>query len=292
MSIADDVANALSSANVLLRAEPGAGKSTGLPLHLLLCGQIKGGIHLGERVGGRVGLRMRSDTRVSNDTQLTVVTEGVLTRLLQQDPSLENFGLVIFDEFHERSLHADFGLALCMEVQQALRPDLRLLLMSATLDSGQLGKQLQDVKQFHCNVRQHPVDIIWTGEQTTPIEQRIVKVALTAIEDHEGDVLIFLPGIAEINRTARLLQPRLNNTINLHQLHSGISSAEQAKACAPATTGSRRIILATSLAETSITIDGVCVVIDSGLERRGKIDNIPGRPDTLDARFSSLGSYW
>jgi len=168
MSIADDVANALSSANVLLRAEPGAGKSTGLPLHLLLCGQIKGGIllleprrlaarsvaqrlagHLGERVGGRVGLRMRSDTRVSNDTQLTVVTEGVLTRLLQQDPSLENFGLVIFDEFHERSLHADFGLALCMEVQQALRPDLRLLLMSATLDSGQLGKQLQDVKQFH-----------------------------------------------------------------------------------------------------------------------------------------------
>ena len=148
LSLADDIAEALRSGNVLLRAEPGAGKSTGLPLALLLNASLGGGIllleprrlaarlvaerlasHLGESVGQRVGLRMRTDTRVSGQTQLEVVTEGVLTRLLQNDPELNGVALVIFDEFHERSLHADLGLALCLEVQQALRDDLRLLLM-------------------------------------------------------------------------------------------------------------------------------------------------------------------
>ncbi len=205
MALANDIAKALHSGNVLLRAEPGAGKSTGLPLALLLDADLGGRIilleprrlaarsvaerlasHLGESVGQRVGLRMRSDTRVSGQTQLEVVTEGVLTRLLQSDPELEGVALVIFDEFHERSLHADLGLALCLEVQQALRDDLRLLLMSATLEAEQLQAQLQDVRQFHCSVRQHPVATIWVGDSGDPLPQRITRTVLEALTEHVG----------------------------------------------------------------------------------------------------------
>jgi ATP-dependent helicase HrpB len=308
MAMANKIATALSDRNVMLRAEPGAGKSTGLPLALLLNGNVQGKIilleprrlaarsvaqrlafHLGEKVGQRVGLRMRADTRVSAATQLTVVTEGVLTRLLQDDPTLDGVALVIFDEFHERSLHADFGLALCLEVQQALREDLRLLLMSATLDAEAIHTQLQDVQQFHCTVRQHPVETVWVGEHSAPLEQRIVQIVLTAIEDQEGDVLVFLPGVAEINRTAQLLEPRLNATAELHRLHSGVALAAQLQATAPASTSHRRVILATSLAETSITIDGVRVVVDSGLERRSRVDNSSGaqRLETVMASQAS-----
>jgi len=182
MQLASDVIEALSTHDVLLRAEPGAGKSTGLPLALLLNSTPDTHIilleprrlaarsvasrlasHLGEAVGERVGLRMRSDTRVSKETRLTVVTEGVLTRMLQSDPALEGVSVIIFDEFHERSLHADLGLALCLEVQQALRTDLRLLLMSATLDASPLTQRLKDVVQFHCSVRQHPTRVLAGG---------------------------------------------------------------------------------------------------------------------------------
>ena len=308
MTLADDIALALAKANVLLRAEPGAGKSTGLPLALLLSGEITGKIilleprrlaarsvaqrlaaHLGEKVGQRVGLRMRAETRVSEQTQLTVVTEGVLNRLLQEDPTLDGTGLVIFDEFHERSLHADFGLALCLEVQQALRDDLRLLLMSATLDADTIHAQLNDVQAFHCSVRQHPVETQWMGESSEPLAQGIARCVLTAIDNQEGDVLVFLPGVAEINRAAKILQPRLGDTTELHQLHSGTSLEAQLKATAPARNGHRRVILATSLAETSITIDGVRVVVDSGLERRGRIDPATGaqRLETVMASQAS-----
>lgn len=308
MALANELARTLSVRDVLLRAEPGAGKSTGLPLALLLSGEIHGKIilleprrlaarsvaqrlasHLGEKVGQRVGLRMRSDTRVSKETQLTVVTEGVLTRLLQEDPTLDGIGLVVFDEFHERSLHADLGLALCLEVQQALRDDLRLLLMSATLDADSIHTQLNNLQPFHCPVRQHPVEIIWMGEKSEPLAQRIAQGVLTAIENHDGDVLVFLPGVAEINRAAKILQPRLDGSAELHQLHSGVSLDAQLKATMPATVGIRRVILATSLAETSITIDGVRVVVDSGLERRGRIDTTTGaqRLETVMASQAS-----
>ena len=291
-----------------LQAEPGAGKSTGLPLALLLENRLPGKIilleprrlaarlvaerlaaHLKEPVGQRVGLRMRLDTRVSNRTQLEVVTEGVLTRLLQGNPALEGISLIIFDEFHERSLHADLGLALCLEVQQVLREDLRLLLMSATLDSSVLENQLANIGQFECHVRQHPVEKIWLGEQRASLPQQILGAVKQALEDQPGDVLVFLPGVAEIGRTARLLQPHLQSDVALHQLHSGVSHSAQQAATAPAINGQRRIILATSLAETSITIDGVRVVIDSGLERRSRVDAATGA-ERLETVLASQAS--
>lgn len=308
MALVGDISDALLKGNVLLRAEPGAGKSTGLPLGLLLSATLNGKIimleprrlaarsvaerlamHLGERVGQRVGLRMRSDTRVSKHTQLEVVTEGVLTRVLQNDPSLEGVALVIFDEFHERSLQADLGLALCLEVQQALRDDLRLLLMSATLEAEQIASQLQPIEQFECSVRQYAVETIWMGDSRDPLPNSVVHTVLMALADQPGDVLVFLPGVAEINRTANLLQARLDASISLHRLHSGISAAEQVKATAPATDARRRVILATSIAETSITIDGVRVVVDSGLERRSRMDSSTGaqRLETVMASQAS-----
>lgn len=308
MALASDVIAALSDHDVLLRAEPGAGKSTGLPLALLAKATVNNRIvlleprrlaarlvaqrlahHLGEPVGKRIGLRMRSDTRVSKETLLTVVTEGVLTRMLQADPGLEGIGLVIFDEFHERSLQADLGLTLCLEVQQALRRDIRLLLMSATLDMSPLISELADVKHFDCSVRQHPVHIHWSGESSAALEPRACAVVLDAIGKHSGDILVFLPGVAEIRRTAKLVTPHLDGTIELHSLHSGASAEEQLKATTAATAGTRRLILATSLAETSITIDGVRVVVDSGLERRSTTDVSTGaqRLETVTASQAS-----
>lgn len=308
MAFANDIAEALSTRDVLLRAEPGAGKSTGLPLALLLSETLAGRIilleprrlaarsvaarlaaHLGEKVGQRIGLRMRDDTRVSERTRLTVVTEGVLTRILQDDPELTGVALVIFDEFHERSLHADVGLALTLEVQQALRGDLRLLLMSATLDAAPLSERLRDVVHFQCAVRQHPVDILWTGESSDALDARVQHTVLNALDRHAGDVLVFLPGVAEIMRCARLLEPRLPIAVDVHVLHGGVGAVGQGRATAPAEPARRRVILSTSIAETSITIDGVRVVVDSGLERRGTIDTGTGgqRLETVMASQAS-----
>ena len=308
MALADDIAEALSTRDVLLRAEPGAGKSTGLPLALLssdtLAGQIllleprrlaarsvaaRLAAHLGEETGQRIGLRMRADTRVSRHTRLTVVTEGVLTRILQDDPELTGIALVIFDEFHERSLQADVGLALTLEVQQALRSDLRLLLMSATLDAAPLSERLRGVAHFQCAVRQHPVEILWAGESSGALDVRVQNTVLDALDQHVGDVLVFLPGVAEIMRCARLLKPRLPVAVDVHVLHSGVGAAEQRRATAAAVPARRRVILSTSLAETSITIDGVRIVVDSGLERRGTIDTGTGgqRLETVMASQAS-----
>ena len=186
--VAEEVKFALLKGNVLLHAEPGAGKSTGLPLTLLPEASPSNKIvmleprrladigvaerlaaQLGEPLGHQVGLRMRGQTTVSRKTTLEVVTEGVLTRMLQADPLLEGVGLVIFDEFHERSLNADLGLALCREVQRELRTDLRLLLMSATLDAVELGANLSPIEQITCAGRAHPVDIIWLGNSLSLI---------------------------------------------------------------------------------------------------------------------------
>lgn len=292
----------------MLQAQPGAGKSTGLPLVLLqseLAGKIlmleprriaarnvanRLASQLGESVGQTIGLRMRGETRVSKKTRLEVVTEGVLTRLLQSDPLLDGIAVVIFDEFHERSLHADLGLTLCLDSQRSVRDDLRLLLMSATLESELLCDHLGVSEPITCHVRQHPVDIIWAPFTRVSVEQAISKIVTTALNDQTGDILVFLPGVAEIERTARLLDANLPANTTLHRLHSGVSDKAQSQATATNTgQSSRRVILSTSIAETSITIDGVTVVVDSGLERRSKVDAASGieRLETVMASKAS-----
>lgn len=298
VSLCADVSKALIDGNVLLSAEPGAGKSTVLPLALLDQAGLDGRIllleprrlaarsvaerlsyHLGESIGGCIGLRMRGLTCVSENTRIEVVTEGVLTRLLQADPSLQGVSLVIFDEFHERSLHADVGLSLCLEVQHALREDLRLLLMSATLETQKLSEFIGSCGEFHCRVRQHDVDIRWVAERHSPLPQRIASTVINALMLHEGDVLVFLPGIADIHKTAELLrQSELSgrSDLQIHPLHGGVDMDAQVEATRPARSGQRRVILATSIAETSITVVGVRIVIDSGLERRAYLDSATG----------------
>ena len=252
--VVDEVKEALKEGNVMLHAEPGAGKSTGLPLTLLAAASPANKIimleprrlaaigvaerlaaQLGEALGQRVGLRMRGQTTVSADTVLEVVTEGVLTRILQSDPLLEGVGLVIFDEFHERSLNADLGLALCREVQQALRPDLRLLLMSATLDAQELGVSMAPIHEIRCAGRTHPVDIIWSGAgKTNELARNVASVVTSALADQKGDVLVFLPGIAEIEKTARIVEPRLAEGTSLYRLHGQAERKTQRLATAPA----------------------------------------------------------
>ncbi len=318
--VLDSVRRALHKGNVLLQAEPGAGKSTGLPLALLAQATPQSRIimleprrlaaigvaerlasQLGEPLGQQIGLRMRGKTSVSASTCIEVVTEGVLTRMLQTDPSLDGVGVVIFDEFHERSLHADLGLALCLEVQQSLREDIRLLLMSATLDAERLVQHLfasassavstssTALEQISCAGRQFPVVIRWLGQHNDSLTQRVCNAVVDAIEKEEGDLLVFLPGIAEIEKTARILEPRLPANTTLFRLHGGASKATQRAATAKATQSRRRVILSTSIAETSITIDGVRVVIDAGLERRGVLDNSTGatRLETVTASQAS-----
>lgn len=291
--IAPQVIQSLHSRNVVLQAEPGAGKSTGLPVVLLTEGwrgkillleprrlaaqnvAMRLSQLLGEHLGTTIGLRMRGRTEISSCTRLEVVTEGVLTRLLQEDPTLEGVSLVIFDEFHERSLHADLGLALCLEVQRGLREDLRLLLMSATLDGDTLCQHVNAGQPVRCEVRQYPVQIYWEGEHRESLPVAVARVCLRAIKAHSGDTLVFLPGVAEIEKTARALEGQLVEGVDLHRLHGGVSAASQKAATAP-NSGRRRLILSTSIAETSITIDGVEVVIDSGLERRSRVDSRSG----------------
>ncbi len=331
--VIDDVVNALRRSNVLLQAEPGAGKSTGLPLALLPHAAPDKKIvmleprriaasavaerlasQLNETVGQRVGLRMRTDTKVSKHTVLEVVTEGVLTRLLQSDPELTGYAVVIFDEFHERSLHADLGLALCLEVQNSLRGDLRLLFMSATLESDELEHHLeanrhphlQPLQSIQSDGRQYPVLVQWLGNAVVSpgssaraqLPQRLVTVIKKALVEEPGDVLVFLPGVAEIDRTSKLLQPqleRLSEQLDTHvpikvlALHSRVGREVQKLATAAASAEVRRVILSTSIAETSITIDGVRVVIDSGLERRGRLDHTTGamRLETVSANQAS-----
>ena len=279
----------------VLVAPPGAGKTTLVPLALLGAEWLGNGkiimleprrlaaraaaqrmaSLLGEDdAGGTVGYRVRMDTRVGPRTRIEVVTEGVLTRMLLDDPALGGAGLVIFDEFHERSLPADLGLALSLQSRQLLRDDLRLLVMSATLDPTPVAELLDGAPVVRSEGRSHPVETRWRDRPVEGwIEPPVVSTILDALEHDEGDVLAFLPGAAEIARTAdRLRDAGLPGDVDLHPLFGALARAEQDRAIAPSPPGRRKVVLATSIAETSLTIEGVRVVVDSGRMRVPRFD--------------------
>lgn len=272
----------------VLSAPPGAGKTTLVPLHLLgqawrgdgkiilleprrLAARAAAGRMaslIGEQVGGTVGYRMRLDNRISAATRIEVVTEGVFARMILDDPELAGVSVVIFDEFHERSLDADFGLALALDVQSALRDDLRILVMSATLDVERVAALLDHPPVIESLGRSFPIDIRYQdrpgGER---IEDAVTRAILDAHANEAGSILAFLPGQAEITRTVERLQGRFGAETLIAPLYGNLSQKEQDAAIRPASQGTRKIVLATSIAETSITIDGVRIVIDSGLQR-------------------------
>jgi ATP-dependent helicase HrpB len=278
-----------SRGTAVLEAAPAAGKTTRVPLALLEAGIPAEGrtvmleprrlaasraarfmaAALGEDVGQTVGYRIRGDTRVSASTRIEVVTEGVLTRMLQDDPALPGVGLVIFDEFHERSIHADLGLAFVLDSREHLRPDLALLVMSATLDGAAVARLLGNAPAIGAGGRVFPVETRYrTFPVEGPIEAATADTIRRALDLHEGDLLVFLPGRREIHRTRRLLESaRLPGEVDLHELFSDAAREEQDAALRAAPAGRRKVILSTSIAETSVTIDGVRVVIDAGLAR-------------------------
>jgi ATP-dependent helicase HrpB len=278
-----------SGRNAVLVAPPGAGKTTRVPLALLDEPWAGGGkilvleprrlaaraaasrmaFLLGEKVGETVGLRVRFDTKVSKRTRIEVMTEGVFTRSLLDDPELKNVAAVLFDEFHERSLDADLGLALALDAQRGLREDLRILAMSATLDGARVARLLGDAPVIESKGRAFPVETRYLGRDVrAPIDRQMADVIVRALESEDGSVLAFLPGAAEIRRTANLLSEKISDrSIHVVPLYGALDSKVQDEAISPAPKGARKVVLATSIAETSLTIEGVRIVVDSGLSR-------------------------
>ena len=273
----------------VLQAPPGAGKTTCIPLFLrkapwlgdrkiivlaprrlaARAAAMRMSDLLGEKVGRTVGYRVRMDSRVSPATRIEVVTEGVLTRMLQSDPSLKGIGLVIFDEFHERSLDADLGLTLCIDMQGVLNRDLRLLVMSATIDTGPVAAMMDDAPALICPGREFPVETRYVGRHTpTESIDALCDVVLSTARSEPGSILVFLPGASEIRQVARRLeQARLGPQWIIAPLFGNLTHSAQNQAIAPAPAGRRKIVLATSIAETSLTIEDIRVVVDSGLQR-------------------------
>jgi len=291
-----DLISALrAQGRAVLQAPPGAGKTTRVPLALLSAGLTNGRIvmleprrlaaraaaermaeTLGEPVGQTVGYRIRGEAKRTNATRIEVVTEGILTRMLQAEPDLPGIGAVIFDEFHERSLNADLGLALCLEVTEALRDDLILLAMSATLDAGPVAA-LMDAPMVTSQGRAYPVETRWLDHPLGPRARRVealadlVAKAEAETRDLGGSLLVFLPGEGEIRRAQTLLSARLPDSCTLRPLFGAMPFAAQRAAIRPATEG-RNVVLATSIAETSLTIPDVRVVVDMGQARRARFD--------------------
>lgn len=251
-----------------------------------------------EEVGETVGYRIRFESRAGKNTRLEILTEGILTRMLQQDNALEGVGLVIFDEFHERSLHADLALALCREAQQVLRPDLRLLIMSATLDGEQLSKLLDAAPIVSSEGRQHPITVhYFPPEQNEPLHLQMSKAIRRALKNEKGDILAFLPGAGEIHRTQELLEQEPAG-IKVVPLYGDLSPQQQQEAILPDPYGMRKVVLSTSIAETSLTIEGIGVVVDCGFSRIPRFDPRTGLTrletvkvslDTADQRAGRAG---
>ncbi|MBK6842649.1 MAG: ATP-dependent helicase HrpB [Gemmatimonadetes bacterium] len=292
----------------VLQAPPGAGKTTAVPLALRGAAWLQGAkilmleprrlaaraaAHrmaqlLGEPLAHSVGYRVRRDTRVGAKTQIEVVTEGVLTRMLNSDPTLEGVGLVIFDEFHERSLHADLGLALVRHSQQLVRDDLRILVMSATLDGEPIARLLGGAPIVTSAGRMFPVEARWLPRRSDQrVEGAMVAAVRLAVRETEGDILAFLPGQGEIHRVAdALAESPLGSGVTVHALYGNLPFEQQDRAIAPSPPGHRKVVLATSIAESSLTIEGVRCVVDSGLSRVARFSPAVGMTRLETVRVS------
>jgi ATP-dependent helicase HrpB len=289
------VASLAAHTRLVLEAPPGAGKTTQVPLALLdapwlgeqrilmleprrIAARAAASFmaaQLGEDVGGTIGYRIRFESRVGPRTRIEVVTEGILGRMIQDDPALEGVGAILFDEFHERHLAGDLGAALALDVQASLRPELRLLVMSATLDGERMAQWL-DAPRVSSPGRSFPVRVEHAPARTQEgLEQHLARVVMQALAENDGDVLAFLPGRREIER-ARGLVERRDETLEVVALHGELSLAEQQLALTPADPGTRRVILATNVAESSVTLPGIRAVVDAGLAREPRFDPTSG----------------
>jgi ATP-dependent helicase HrpB len=289
-AVLDELARTLANNNAaVLVAPPGAGKTTRVPLALLDAPWLEGkkiimleprriaarasaermARTLGERAGETVGYRVRFGSKISRATRIEVVTEGIFSRQILDDPELNGVAAVLFDEFHERSLDADLGLALARDAQTGLREDLRILVMSATLDGARVGKLLGDAPVVASEGRAFPVETRYLGRKSdAPLERQMADAIATALRADPGSVLAFLPGAAEIRRTQTFLGERVHDaSIEIVPLFGALDAAVQDRAIAPAPKGQRKVVLATSIAETSLTIEGVRIVVDSGMAR-------------------------
>ncbi|WP_080964141.1 ATP-dependent helicase HrpB, partial [Rhodopseudomonas palustris] len=286
----DDLSGALAtSTTAVLVAPPGAGKTTRVPLALLDAPWLKDqkiivleprriaarasaermARTLGENAGETVGYRVRFGSKVSRTTRIEVVTEGIFTRQILDDPELTGIGAVLFDEFHERSLDADLGLALARDAQQGLREDLRILVMSATIDGARVARLLGDAPVVESLGRAFPVETRYLGRKAdAPLERQMAEAIAQALRGEPGSVLAFLPGAAEIRRTETMLAERVQDrSVEIVPLFGALDAAVQDRAIQPAAKGKRKVVLATSIAETSLTIEGVRIVVDCGLSR-------------------------
>ncbi|WP_194775852.1 ATP-dependent helicase HrpB [Pararhodonellum marinum] len=290
---------------LILNAPPGAGKSTLLPLAFLEESWLKNkkilmleprrlatktiaermAELLGENTGDQVGYRIRFEQKIGPKTRIEVLTEGILTRMLHQDNALEEVGMVIFDEFHERNLHGEVAMALCREAQQILRPDLRILVMSATLDMPQLAELLQS-PVIVSKGKQYPVELIYTGSNDEWLmPEMTAKTILQAAKEKTGDILAFLPGQGEIKKCEAILRKELPD-FSIHPLYGQLSNRQQTQAILPRKDGKRKVVLATSIAETSLTIEGISVVVDSGFGRNPRFDPKSGLSKLVTQRIS------
>ena len=295
-----------AGSNAVLVAPPGAGKTTAVAPALLEEPWCTGEILLlsprrlaaraaaermaelaGERVGETIGYATRLDTKRSGRTRILVLTEGIFLSRVQADPELAGVSAVLFDEVHERSLDSDFGLALALDAQGALRPDLRIIAMSATLDGERFASLMDDAPVIASEGRAHPIELVHLGRTAERrIEDEMAPAVRRALGEAEGSLLAFLPGVAEIERTAERLEGVLPTGVDLHRLHGSLEPGAQRAAIAAAPAGRRKVVLATSIAETSLTLDGVRIVVDSGLARRPRYDRAAGITRLVTERAS------
>lgn len=297
--------------NVVLQAEPGAGKSTIVPLELLKADFLKNqriimleprrmaarsianylSRCLGESVGETVGYQVKNEKKISKSTRLEILTEGVLTRRLQSNPELEGVGLIIFDEFHERSINTDLSLMLSTEIQQVIREDLRLLVMSATLDTQLISGYLNNAPVILCEGRSYPVSVLHKKIDKRQLAAGVSNAIFDVIND-DGDILVFLSGIADIKRCISHAQVQFSthNNVKFIPLYGSLPLDEQEKAISPAASGIRKIIFTTNIAETSLTIEGITCVIDSGLEKRLTFNPASGMSKLVTTKISKASA--